>query len=143
LGISLLVTAYALYLFTVIDPIYPTVVVGISFALTPPALFGYVPFTCSTSQMGTAFALMYSVQSAQQALLNWLFGYLRVQSSSYKVVLMVEGCLACCALICCLVLVRLKQMDELHPNNDGKPENVEDYKNDSVVSNLQQNGFSM
>lgn len=82
-GSALMIPAYILMGFTNIYPVFPMLILGISFSLVPAALWPSVPLIVKEGKVGTAFGLMTMIQNIGLFLFPYLNGKLRDLTNGY------------------------------------------------------------
>jgi len=83
LGASLLILVHLTFAFTTINPIYPMIVLGISFSLVPAAMWPGVAKIVDERKIGTAYGLMFTIQNVGLFLLPLLIGMVLDSSNKY------------------------------------------------------------
>ncbi|MBN1895062.1 MFS transporter [bacterium] len=82
-GSLLLIPSHLLLGFTRIHPVFPMIILGISFVLIPAAMWPSIPLIARKETVGTAFGLMTMIQNMGLALFPMANGWLRDRTHSY------------------------------------------------------------
>jgi len=91
LGSLMILPAHLMLAFTNITPLFPIILIGLSFSMVPGCLWPSIPLLCEKSETATAYGLMTAIQNAGLALTNIAAG--RIANSSYREALIFFVCM--------------------------------------------------
>ncbi|TDH65731.1 hypothetical protein CCR75_003602 [Bremia lactucae] len=102
---NLSVLAYVLMIFTEVNPIVSMLLISICLSFTPTVLMAAIPNSVSCNSFGTAFGIVEITDAIGATFGNLMVGYLRDETGSYHVVMMMLLGMAFLVLLLALFLV--------------------------------------
>lgn len=113
IGSVLMIPAFLLMAFTMLQPALPMIMLGAAFVLVPAAMWPSIPLVVDKSRVGTAFGLTTTIQNFGLALFPWLNGYLRDATNDYTASMVMFSTLGIVGLVFAYLL---KRADARHGN---------------------------
>lgn len=109
IGSILMIPCHVSMAYTDVPPIIPIIVLGLSFALVPAALWPAVPLIVKEKNLGTAYAIIFLVQNIGLFAFEPLAAYIRDVTGNYKLSMVMFSGLAVFGVIFALWLKYLEK----------------------------------